>query len=87
MTDNLLPLVDDWPFPLFKLDDSDQVLWANQAAQEWLNKSLRKLIQKTVWDLFETEPVTREMTQKTRDKKATTTSRHCLLYTSPSPRD
>jgi len=79
MTDNLLPLVDDWPFPLFKLDDSDQVLWANQAAQEWLNKSLRKLIQKTVWDLFETEPDTRGMAQKTRDKKATTTSRHVLL--------
>ena len=42
MTDDLTPLVDDWPMPMFKIDDHDFVVWANQAAQEWLGKSLRK---------------------------------------------
>lgn len=79
MTDNLTPLVDDWPFPLFKLDDLDQVIWANQAAQEWLGKSLGRLSGKSVWSLFETEPDTRGIGLKARDKRGTVTSRHIAV--------
>ena len=89
MSDTLLPLVDDWPFPLFKLDDSDQVIWANQAAQEWLGKSLKKFREKRVWSIFETDPFSGDIALNARDKGGAVTSRYiaCLLYTSPSPRD
>ena len=79
MIDTLLPLVDDWPFPLFKLDESDLVVWANQAAQEWLGKSLKKLEGKNVWSVFETEPSSGEIAQNAQDKGAAVTSRHIAV--------
>ena len=79
MTDALAPLVDDWPFPLFKLDDTDQVIWANQAAQEWLGKSLRKIEGKIVWSIFETEPNSGDIARNARDKGAAVTSRHIAI--------
>jgi len=40
--DMLPPLVEDWPFPLFLIEpEGEKILWANQAAQEWLEKSIR----------------------------------------------
>ena len=79
MTDELLPLVDDWPFPLFKLDDADAVIWTNQAAQEWLGKSLRQMEGKIIWDIVKTGPDTPLMTQKSRDKSATIIARHVAV--------
>ena len=79
MTDNLTPLVEDWPFPLFKLSDTDEVIWANQAAQEWLGKSLRKFAGKNVWAIFETEPDTRSIAMKARNKNGAITSRHIAV--------
>lgn len=75
MTDDLASLVDDWPFPLFKLSEADDVTWANQAAQEWLGKSLRQISGKSVWSIFETDPDTRAIALKARDKRGAVTSR------------
>lgn len=75
MTDDLILLVDDWPFPLFKLSEGDDVMWANQAAQEWLGKSLRQISGKSIWSIFETDPDTRAITLKARDKSGAVTSR------------
>ena len=79
MTDTLVPLVDDWPFPLFKLDESDQVSWANQAAQEWLGKSLKKIEGKSVWSIFETDPYSGDIALNARDKRGAVTSRHITV--------
>lgn len=79
MTDTLMPLVDDWPFPLFKLSEEDGVIWANQAAQEWLGKSLRKFEGKSVWTILETDPDTRGIAMKARDKSGAITSRHIAV--------
>lgn len=79
MTENLTPLVEDWPFPLFKLDDADQVIWANQAAQEWLEKSLRRLEAKSIWSLIATDPDTRDIAIKARRTNGTITSRHIAV--------
>jgi len=79
MTHTLTPLVDDWPFPIFKLSDEDNVVWANQAAQEWLGKSLRKLSGKNVWRVFETDPDTRAIAMKARDKRGAITSRYIAV--------
>jgi two-component system nitrogen regulation sensor histidine kinase GlnL len=79
MTDTLAPLVDDWPFPLFKLSLEDTVIWANQAAQEWLGKSLRKLEGQSVWVLFDTDPDTRGIASKAADKRGAITSRHIVV--------
>lgn len=79
MTETILPLVDDWPFPLFKLDEADLVLWANQAAQEWLGRSLRQMQGVNIWDRFETEPDTRTITLKARRESGAVTSRHIAV--------
>ena len=59
MNDMMSPMMDDWPFPLFKLDQTDAIIWANQASQEWLGKSLRQIESKVLWDVLETDPDTR----------------------------
>jgi len=79
MTDNLYSLTDDWPFPLFQLNDTDDVRWANQAAQEWLGMSLRKLEGRNVWTVLETDPDTRGIALKARDKRGAVTSRHIAV--------
>jgi len=79
MTDSILPLVDDWPFPLFKLDQSDAVIWANHAAQEWLGKSLRQMETKIIWEILETDPDTRAIAMKARLERGAITSRHIAV--------
>lgn len=79
MSDNLDLLADDWPFPLFKLGGADNVTWANQAAQEWLGKSLRKIEGQSVWKIFETDPDTRGIAMKARDKRGAITSRYIAV--------
>lgn len=85
--DTLVPMVDDWPFPLFKLDEEDNILWANQAAQEWLGKSLSKFVGKHVWDVFDTDPDTRAIALKARDKQGAVTSRHIAVKVSGADGD
>jgi len=79
MTDALIPLVEDWPFPLFNLNESDHVIWANQAAQEWLGKSLGKIEGKSVWSVFETDPDTSKIAINAREKRGAITSRHTAV--------
>ena len=79
MTGDLIPLVDDWPLPLFKLNDDDIVVWANQAAQEWLGTSIQKFQGQSVWDIFETEPETREIAVSAREKSGAITSRYIAV--------
>ena len=55
MTD-LTPLIEDWPFPLFNLDEKDNILWVNQSAMEWLGRSSQKLVGRHIWDVIATEP-------------------------------
>ena len=73
---NIEPLVEDWPFPLFKLDDADCILWVNQAAQEWLGTSARKLIGKSVWAIVATDPDSQGITRKAREAMGAITTRH-----------
>lgn len=87
MTDTFLPLVDDWPFPLFKLDKADHVIWANQAAQDWLGKSLRQIMDKEIWGDIETEPDTRLIAMKSRAQSGAVTSRHIVVKTKGSAGD
>ncbi len=79
MTDVLVSLVDDWPFPLFKLNDLDAITWVNQAAQEWMGKGLRQIEGRIIWDVIETDPDTRSIAMKARAKSATITSRHIAV--------
>jgi len=87
MTDLISPLMDDWPFPLFKLDDTDAVVWANQAAQEWLGKSLRQMQHKVIWGILETDPDTRTIAMKARTERGAVTSRHIAVKPSGSTGD
>ncbi len=73
---DLAPLIEDWPFPLFSLDDEDNILWINQAAMEWLGQSAQKLVGQHIWDVIVTDPDSRAITSKSRSQEATITIRH-----------
>jgi len=48
----LPPLVEDWPFPLFLIHpETEYVIWANQAALEWLGISMRRITDKNLWGI------------------------------------
>ena len=79
MTEAISPMMDDWPFPLFKLEKSDAVIWANQAAQEWLGKSLRQIRNKIIWEILETDPDTKTIAAKARAEGSPVTSRHIAV--------
>ena len=79
MTEDILPLVDDWPFPLFRLDESDCVVRTNQAGQDWLGRSLRQIKGKNIWDEIETDPDTRSIAMKAKAKHGAITSRHIAV--------
>ena len=49
----LPPLVEDWPFPLFLIHpETEYVIWANQAALEWLGISMRRITDKNLWGII-----------------------------------
>jgi len=79
MMDDVFPLVDDWPFPMFKLGAVDDVLWANQAAQEWLGTSIKQMAGKVIWTLIETDPDSRAIAMKARGERGAVTSRHIAV--------
>ena len=78
MTD-LAPLVEDWPFPLFRLDDSDVILWVNQAAEVWLNRSLSKVTGKVIWSVVSTDPDSQSITGKARNSNGPITTRNVIV--------
>ena len=79
MTEVISPMMDDWPFPLFKLDKDDAVIWANQSAQEWLSKSLRQMQSKIIWSILKTDPDTSAVAQKSIEESGAVTSRHIAV--------
>jgi len=79
MTDNFPPLIDDWPFPVFKLAAGDVISWVNQSAQEWLGTGLRKLQGKIVWEVVQTDPDSSKIAEKARAKNGAITSRHVAV--------
>ncbi len=79
MIDSLASLADDWPFPLFKLNEEDSVSWANHAAQEWLGRSLRQMQSNVIWELIETDPDSRLIATKSRKESGAITSRHIAV--------
>jgi len=77
MTPNLS---DDWPFPLFQIDpDSETISWANQAAQEWTGKPIRRLTEKTPWDLFNVDTDAQQIISKCHESQSPLTMRDCPL--------
>ena len=81
MTD-LVPLIEDWPFPLFKLDESDNILWVNHAVEEWLGRSATRLIGRHIWEVITTDPDSREISHKVRKGHAAITTRHVSVQDS-----
>jgi len=76
-----LPLLaDDWPFPLFLISENDQhILWANQAAQEWLGKSLKRLIQKSPWEILQADEEAAGIISKCKVSLSPLTIRDCAI--------
>ena len=50
-----LSLVEDWPFPLFRLEDG-MIAYANLSAQEWLGDSLKRMVGRPLTELVRAEP-------------------------------
>jgi len=80
ITDAILPLTEDWPFPMCLLEaKTDKILWANQAMQEWCGVSLRRLIEQRPWDMFSADEDVASMTQKCGASQSAITIRDCDL--------
>lgn len=76
----LPPLVEDWPFPLFLLEPKEEtILWANQAALEWLQKSLRKTTGRTPWELVSINEDAASIIRKCEKLQAPLTMRDCAV--------
>ncbi len=77
---HIIPLTEDWPFPLCLLDrGSDKILWVNQAMQEWSGMSSRRLIGKCPWDVFSVDEDVAAMTKKCADSQSAITIRDCEI--------
>jgi len=73
-------LSDDWPFPLFLVSPvNETITWANQAAQAWAGKSIRRLLEKSPWDLFDVDGDTRQIIAKCRESASALTMRDCRV--------
>jgi len=76
----LPPLVEDWPFPLFLIDpESEHILWANQATQEWLGKSMRRIVGKAPWGLVSVGDDEAGIIAKCKALNAPLTMRDCAI--------
>ena len=71
-------LSEDWPFPLFLIEpETETISWANQAAQEWAGKSIRRLIGKTPWELFQVDADAQQIIAKSKAAHSPLTMRDC----------
>jgi two-component system nitrogen regulation sensor histidine kinase GlnL len=71
-----LSLIEDWPFPLFEVIDG-KVNYANQAAQEWIGDSLKRMQGAVLSTLIETDPPLDAQLAKSRDINTALTNRAC----------
>jgi two-component system nitrogen regulation sensor histidine kinase GlnL len=76
---DLTSMLEDWPFPVFQLADGDRIVWANLSAQEWLGLSLRKLVDRVVWDIMDTDPDSRSITGTARQTSGALTTRDVMV--------
>ena len=74
-----LSLVEDWPFPLFRLEDG-VIRFANLSAQEWMGDSLKRLDGKRLADLVRTEPDLDAQLVKSRDTGTALTTRDTTVH-------
>jgi len=76
----LPPLVEDWPFPLFLIaPETEHIQWANQAALEWLGKSMRRVVGQTPWDIISIAKGETEIISKCKELNAPLTMRDCAV--------
>lgn len=76
----LSSLVEDWPFPLLLVSpQKEQIVWANQAALEWLGKSLRRLVGKTPWQIISFDENQKTIIKKCVTLNAPVTMRDCPI--------
>ncbi|GHA81783.1 hypothetical protein GCM10009069_01060 [Algimonas arctica] len=69
-------LIEDWPFPLFQVEDG-RIVFANQAAQEWTGDSVKRMRGRVLSDIIQTDPGLDEQIQKSKDLNAALTNRAC----------
>ncbi len=74
------PLIEDWPFPLFKLS-GDAVAYANLAAQEWTGEAARKLRGQSLDTFVKAEPSLSDQINKVRESGTALTTRDCTVST------
>ena len=74
------PLVEEWPFPLFLVNpDGETISWVNQAAQEWLGRSMRRILGQTPWTIFSVEKDVKNIISKCASYNAPLTMRDCVV--------
>ena len=74
-----LSLVEDWPFPLFRLEDG-VIRFANLSAQEWMGDSLRRLQGRRLSELVRTEPGLEAQLEKSRSSGTALTTRDTTVH-------
>jgi len=76
----LPPLVEDWPFPLFLIKpETEHIVWANQAALEWLGKSMRRVVGQTPWEIVTVGDDEAAIITKCKELNAPLTMRDCAV--------
>ncbi len=69
-------LIEDWPFPMFQVDES-RIVFANLSAQEWTGDSLKRMAGKSIAEIVKTQPDLAEQMAKSRDTATALTTRGC----------
>lgn len=71
-------LVEDWPFPLFHLEDG-KIKFANLSAQEWIGDSLKRMKGQELASLVEAEPDINSQLKRCFDSQSPLTTRDCSI--------
>lgn len=69
-------LIEDWPFPIFQVDDG-KIIFANQAAQEWTGDSVKRMRGRVLSDIITTDPGLDDQMAKCIDLNTALTNRAC----------
>lgn len=69
-------LIEDWPFPMFEVDEG-RIRFANLSAQEWTGDSLKRMTGKPIAEIVKTQPDLVEQMTKSRDTATALTTRGC----------
>jgi len=69
-------LIEDWPFPIFQVDDG-KVIFANQAAQAWTGDSFKRMHGRVLSDIIATDPGLSDQMTKSQELGTALTNRAC----------